>query len=467
MMFENLRTKAARFLMPKAQSNKYYDAILKMIGGGFTSYDEDAKTYIEKGFLYNPDVYAIIQQQATKAASIPWIVKTIKDNGAKKKLDRLNMQVKGNFTPQLYIKKLALEKKAFKEEELDFPMERPNKIQTWAEWKSLQKTFLKSTGNVYIFKQAPENGANSGIPRNVYMLPSHLMKIVLKDSRDFNDEESPISHYMLIEGQQYIEFKAENVIHIKYANPDYDTHGSHLYGLSPLRAALRNIQSSNEAIDNNNKTLKNGGAFGLLHSKGQTTMTQDQASELKERLKEMDSSPERLSKIAGVSAEIGFTRISLTTDELKPFEFIKNDQKTLCNVLGWSDKLLNNDDGGKYDNVNQFRKQVITDNIIPDNIIIDQAIQDGIVRMFKGYENTILISSYDDLPEMQEDIGKMTSWLTVASGDGVITRNEYREALRYPRSEDTNMDIHTVNNDIIPLSEALDSNFEMDEPTNL
>lgn len=462
-MFENVRTRAANFLMPKAQSNKYYDAILRMIGGGYTRYDQDAKNYIEKGFLYNPDVYAIIQQQSTKAASIPWRVKIIADKNAKKKLDILNMQAKGSLSPQLYIKKMALEKKAFKDDELDFPMQRPNVLQTWQEWKSLQKTFLKTTGNVFIYKSCPEEGANAGIPRSIYMLPSHLITIVLKNNASFAKEESPISHYILVDGQGFIEFEAENIVHIKYANPDYDTEGSHLYGLSPLRAGLRNIQSSNSAIDNNNKTLQNGGAFGLLHSKGQTTMTREQAEELKSRLKEMDADPERLAKIAGVSSEIGFTRISLTTDELKPFDFIKNDQKTLCNILGWSDKLLNNDDGGKYDNINQFRKQVITDNIIPDNILIDAAIQEGIVRLFKGYENAVLESYYNDLPEMQEDISKMVEWLSTAKADGAITLNEYRQAMKYPKSEDPNMDIHTVNSDVITLSEALDSNFGLDE----
>ena len=87
-----------------------------------------------------------------------------------------------------------------------------------------------------------------------------------------------------------------------------------------MRAALRNIESSNSAMELNIKTLKSGGAFGFIHGKGPAGITQAQAKELKERLIEMNASPENLGKIAGVSAELGFQRISLTSEELKPFD---------------------------------------------------------------------------------------------------------------------------------------------------
>ena len=449
-------------------TNKYYEAFLKTIGGSYTQYDErDRKAYIDKGYLYNPDVYAIVQQMATKQASIPWAVKMIKDKSAKTNLDRLMIQTKGIVTPQQTAKLKSLKTKAFQEKELDFPLDRPNPLQTWAEFKSLQKTFLKTTGNIFIYKVSLSEGMNAGKPKQLYILPSHLISIVLKHNADFNSDESPIDYYMLTEGSSFTKFEAENVIHIKYANPDYDEQGSHLYGLSPLKSALRNIQSSNEAIDNNNKTLSNSGAFGFLHSKGSTPLQPEQAMELKDRMKEMDADPSRLSKIAGVSAEIGFTRISLTTDELKPFDYLKFDQKTICNVLGWSDKLLNNDDGAKYDNVNVFRRQVITDNIMPDNAIIDEAMQNEFIRKFKGYENAVLESVYDDLPEMQQDIAEMVGWLKDLLDRGVINRDEFRDATNFEMLNTSEMKAYTVINDVIPLEEAILTDMNIDEGTNL
>lgn len=447
--------------------NLFYDAFFKQIGGQYTKYDENRKTYLDKGYGYNPDVYSVIKQQADKHASIPWVIKTVKDEKAKSQLDRIRLSTKGNATPQQKFNIKLLETKAFEEKELDFPLERPNELQSWHELKELEKVFLKSTGNLFYYLLKPENGSNSGVPFQVYILPSHLMKIVLKSEVDLLGVESPISHYMLVEGNQYVEFKSEDVIHVKYANPFYDQYGSHLYGLSPLKAALRNIQSSNEAIDNNIKALSNGGAFGFLHSKGQNTLTADQAKSLKERLLEMDSNSGRLGKIAGVSAEIGFTRISLTTDELKPFDFLKHDQKAICNVLGWSDKLLNNDDGGKYDNVSQFRRQVITDNIMPDNNLINRAFENKFLSLFPGYENTVLESVYDELPEMQEDMSEMMTWVEKAINIGLMSRNEGRSVVKLVESTDTNMDVITVNQDVIPLNEALTDDFGVNEQGNI
>tara|TARA_R110002167_G_scaffold284737_2_gene489897 strand:+ start:23895 stop:25298 length:1404 start_codon:yes stop_codon:yes gene_type:complete len=439
----------------KPQTNKYAEAFFKLLGSGFTSYDSNAKTYLEDGYGINADVYSVIQQMATKTVSIPYYVKRIKDEQAKSQLTRLRQSTKHNYNPRQYIKSKVLETKAFEEKELPFPLDRPNPTQTWGDVFALYKTFMRTTGNFYLYMLSPEDGINKGVPMHCYVLPSHLMQIVLKKDVDLMGNESPISHYILTEGTSFVEFEAENVIHVKFANPFFDFEGSHLYGLSPLKAALKNIQSSNEALTNNIKTMQNGGAFGFLHSKGNAPLQPEQAKELKDRMMEMDASPERLSKIAGVSAEIGFTRIALNTDELKPFDYLKYDQKAICNVLGWSDKLLNNDEGAKYSNVNEFRKQVVTDNIIPDLNLLEEALEESFLPRFKGYENTVIDWDYSELPEMQDDMEKLSKICNDEVDRGIISRDEYRAAMRYPMLETPEMQVHTVSLGIQTLEDAI------------
>ena len=435
--------------------NKFNQAFFKMLGGGYTSYDTNNQTYIDKGYNYNPVVFSVINQRSKKVGSVPFAIKEIENSDVKKQRDLLLNATKFDLTPQQEIKRRLFESKAFKQGYVGMPLERPNPLQTWSEFFELAETFLASTGNLYIYLQSPKIGLNEGVPIAWYILPSHLTEIVLKPKTDFQSIESPVSHYMLTEGLEYVEFDAKDTIHIKYSNPNYDTNGSQLYGQSPLRAALRNIQSSNEAIDLNNKALKSGGAFGLIHSKGQSPLTAQQAEQLKDRLKEMDSGNGRLDKIAGVSAEVGFTRLSLTTDELKPFDYLSYDEKQICNVLGWSDKLLNNDAGAKYDNVNQFRKQVITDTIQPDLNLIQEAINSKILPRYKGYDNTCFEFDVTELPEMQQEVASMTAYLKESLDRGVINRNEFRIALRYESVEDDNMDVFTVASDVITLDQAI------------
>ena len=439
----------------KTTTNAYNEAFFEYIGETGTGYDTNAKSYIDHGYNVNSIVYSIVNQQARKSAKVPFYIKKV-DDEQKAKQFLVEIKKENIGQPQVKLNAKALEKKAFSEvETMEMPIEKPNIFQSWPEFISLYKTFLKLTGNVYIYMMAPENGVNAGAPMAFYLLPSHLIDIVLKPGANLMIDDSPVDFYRLTEGAVYKDFNAENVVHIKYSNPNFDMNGSHLYGQSPLKSALKNIESANEALTQNIKTLKNSGAFGFIHGK-QQPLNPDQAKELKDRLREMDASPERLSNIAGVSAEVGFTRLTLTTDELQPFAYLSYDEKQLCNVLGWSDKLLNNDAGAKYSNIQESRKQVVTDDIMPDLGLLEQAFNDVILPKYTKYANTMLYFDVSTLPEMQLDMASLTSWLTRALKDGVINRNEYREALNYPILEEEEMDVYTVSGKLNPLERALE-----------
>lgn len=416
--------------------NVYNQAFFSYLGGGMTSYDIENKSYVDKGYNSNPDVYACISQMSTKTVSVPYEIKIVNDKESYNKLKNFQKATSGNFDFLQQIKKINLEKKSYDEIDLPFPMAQPNETQTWSDVWALYKTYIKLTGNCYFYILSPEEGANAGVPVQLYVLPAHLMQIILKPQANMLSTESPIDHYVLIEGNTMIKFYSKDVIHIKYSNPNFDLQGSHLYGMSPLRAALRNINSSNSGIDLNVKTLQNGGAFGFIHGKN-SPLTQDQATSLKERLVEMDASPERLSRIAGASGDLAFTRISLTTDELKPFDYLRFDQKAICNVLNWPDELLNNDGKASLGSTDtaQARKQAITDNILPDLILLQDSLNKNFIKKFKGYENAVIEWDVDDLPEMQEDMAKKMDWLSKAP----LTPNEIRYALKYDYIEDDGM----------------------------
>ena len=451
-----LFSEAVNYIFGKSDRNKYYETFFKWVGESGTSYDVEGKTYIEEGFNVNPIVYSIISQMATKTSAVPYSIKKIKDKNQKSKRDFLLKATSYNLTPQQEIKRILLEEKSFSDEDLKMPLDRPNVMQTWVEFFELYKTFLKLTGNVFIYKQFPLEGANKNQPLAMYILPSHLMNIVLKEKANLLSVESPIEGYRLIEYDSFVTFRAEEITHIKYPNPNFDMSGSHLYGFSPLRAALKNIESSNKALDLNIKTMKNGGAFGLLHSKGQTPLTPDQAKGLKDRLQEMDKDTDRLGNIAGVSAEIGFTRLSMTADELKLFDYLDFDQKQICNVLGWSDKLLNNEAGAKYDNVNQFRKQTVTDNIIPDLNLFTQAFNEEILPKFKGYEGTCLEFNFSELAELQQDMSEMIRWIVPSVKDGLMSREEARKYMQLSPTEKTSMSEFTVASDVMTVEQSLE-----------
>ena len=452
----NLLQRLFNRVFPNVTVYNKYNA--SFIGNEYTTYDDELGTYIEKGYNINPMVYSMVNQMSTKTAQVPMYVKEIEDDMAKMRLDSLMMTTKGNMSLGQFLKFVKYNTKAYKGDTLNLPLEKPNINQTWTEFVSLYKTFIKCTGNAYLYMLAPEEGINAGQPMQLYWLPSHLIQIMTKDNADYLSIENPIKGYMLVYGRSYIEFEEKNVIHIKYSNPNFDENGEHLYGQSPLKAALKNIQSSNEGLDLNNKTLKSGGAFGLIYGKG-GTLTPDQAASLKERLKEMDASPERLGKIAGVSGEVGFMRLSLTSDELKPFDYFEFDEQQIADCLQWEIVSKNRGDFGGT--IEQIRKQRVTDNIQPDLKLLEDAFNRDLLPRFKGYENACFVFDCMELPEMQTDVVEISKWLNDALDRGVINRNEYRQAIQYMESENDDMNIYTVSNDIISLEDALDNDFNV------
>jgi phage portal protein BeeE len=287
-----------------------------------------------------------------------------------------------------------------------------------------------------------------------------MIKINLKRNPGNLIDESAVDCYTLVMGRQYIDFKSDDVVHIKYPNPNYGQNGEHLYGQSPLQAALPNMQSSNEALRQNIKSMKSGGAYGIIHGKNMP-LDPNQAKELKDRMKEMDADPSTLANIAGSSVDIGFTRLSLTSDQLKPFDQLSFDEKQICNVLSWDDKLLNASDGAKYDNVLQARKRVITDNIMPDCKMFETAFKKYILPKFKSYESTCLVFDFSELPEMQDNVKELSEWLAMAVDRGVITRNEYRIAIGYQPLTDMGTDVLTTMSDVYTLEDAVSNDFAL------
>ena len=466
-IFSRLFKKQFHVANEQTLRNKINQALFGF-GIKFTQYDDEGKTYITKGYNANSDVYAVVSQKATEVTRIPYYVKSVKDEGHKERYSQFMHMIKGVLKPDLAIKKAQIETKAFEEEEMPLPLERPNINQTWREFFALYETFMDLTGNFYVYLKSPEEGMNKGTPVDMFILPAHLMQIVLKDEANLLNDENPISHYKLIDGNQFIDFMSEEIVHVKYPNPNYDMAGSHLYGQSPLKAALTNIQSSNSATRLNARTLANGGAFGFISTK--EPLTSEQAKALKDRLTEMDNSEERLSNLAGSSKEVVFTKISLTTQELQPFSYLEYDQKAICNVLHWDDKLLNSDDGAKYDNYKVALRRAITSGVSPNLRLLEEAFNNDILPRFKAYKNTVLMFDESQLPEMQEDMDKLTGWLNASLDRGVISRDEYRLAINYTEVGTPEMMIHTVGMNIVSLEDAVtpseEIDFSMDEDSN-
>ena len=161
-----------------------------------------------------------------------------------------------------------------------------------------------------------------------------------------------------------------------------------------------------------------------------------------------------------MSAELGFTRLSLTSDELRPFDYLKFDKETIAGVLGW--EIMSDDRGDYGGTIKEIKKTRITDNIVPDLDLLADAFNTEILPTIPGFENTELVFDVMELPEMQDDMVELSNYIFGLKDRGGINGDELRMAFRYEPMETPEMQVFTVANDIIPLSEAIDSEFNVD-----
>jgi hypothetical protein len=419
-------------ILTNPNKNLFNEAIYRLVGGQTNTYNQSLEVLLNMGYGANPDVNAMVNQMASKSTVVPYYIKNIEDEEIYKQIKRFPIDT--TLQQKQTIKKLKA--KAYdSDSEMPMPLLVPNPTQTWNDILFLYKVYLKVCGNVYLYKVMSEMGK----PLQLYMLPAHWMQIVLKSKANVLSSESPVDYYIMQQGNQFVKFPADSVIHIKRSNPFFDYNGSQLYGYSELMAAIRNINSSNSGIDQNIKTMQNSGVYGFIHAgDGQTPLTAEQGQSLKDRLVDMNNSSEKLSNIAGASAKLGFTRISLTTDELKPFDYLSYDRRTLANCLNWSVDLLNEErssGGFGVDTLIEARKRVMIDNIKPDLDLFASYLNPYFIQLFKGYENACLEFDISEMPEMQTDMKTMSEWVNSVP----LTLNERREVFNYEELDDEMM----------------------------
>lgn len=415
--------------------NRFDQWAYQMIGALGIQYDNKASLYLDKGYKINPIIFSIVDQMCNKSKAVPYYIKKVKDQKAYAKIKSINAASNRNYNIKQLRDISEYETKAYEDIEQDFPLAEPNPNQTWADIIVLYVLFFEMTGNFYLYKLSPMDGNNAGVPIAVYVLPSHKIEIVLKKGADINGLDNPIDYYKMTEGDQSIRFEVEDVIHIKTANYDINTQGSHLYGMSKMSALLKNLESSNDGLDNNIKTIKNSGTFGVLSAK-EGNFTNEQATQMKQKFMDMDEAKGRMSKLAAVSAPVEFTRISLTTQELQPFEYLKYDQQQICNVFGWSNLLLNSDANMTYNNIKEEKKRVLTDNIQPRLELFGDSMTKGFITKFKGYENSVWEFDITEMQEMQQDYKEMIEWMERA----YLRPNEIRAAFKFETADIDGMD---------------------------
>lgn len=436
------------------KANKLSDALLQFVGSDFSvTIDDNPREQINKGYLYNPDVYAIVNMITNASKGIKWYAYEVKDQKKFSKYERLPTEAKQFQLEKVYrTKEQALEEVADPNNPLVRLLNRPNPLHGWAEFIEGVLGFKLVTGNSYIHGVMLENGANAGLINELWVMPSQFMRI-----KAGKGVEEVVTGYELEIGTYRTPFSPDEVLHLKYWNPDYESRGSHLYGLSPLRASSRVVKQSNDSYTAQASMLQNSGAMGIL-SVDPESMTYEQAETLQRDYYTKYGGPAKRGKIVIAGAKMQWQQIGMSPVDLNIIESQKMSLRDLCNVYGINSALLNDPDNKVYNNVKEARRALYMEKVLPELDTLRDEMNRWLVAPINAKTGKQYHLDYDleSIPALQADMKLVMEQMRDAWW---TTGNEKRMAMGY--DEDPVMAGYFIPMGLAPIGAT------MEEPAKL
>lgn len=316
------------------------------------------------------------------------------------------------------------------EEIEDSVIEKPNMTLSKFEFFEQVYTNLLLHGESFIAKTQSE------ITRSIIdMKPLNPMRVVINSSPIMIQSYD----YLPLPGESKTSFQPDEVIHVKYFNPDDE-----MRGLSPVKVLLKALHLLTTTENVKQAQMQNGGLDSIVFEK--TIDGMDNASTITQSRKanfmKFISDPSNKGVPYFAQGDMGSVKLGNTLADLQVLESEKATFKRLCNVYGTSDILFNSDSSATESNVKEMIKRTYTNTIIPN-----------VRRLVDSLSSSLGIDlKYDlsEIPELQDDMGSLIDSLNTAYW---LTPNEKREAMKYGAVAEPIFDSYFIPNSVRPIDD--------------
>ena len=210
--FTNLEIKSTKAINQRVNEDnvsKLFEQLTKHFGKNQLVFNKfDLTRIINEGYMFNPDVYAIINKIIQTASMIDFQLYEIKDD---KSFTQYKSYRKNNLKEEtIYFQRKALE--PVEHLEIMKLLNYPNPLQTNTTFTQSLLGYYCLLGNSYINK-IPIAGSKGNVAGELQVLPAHLVKIV------YGDPQNIIKGYTIDNFQNVkYTFEKENVYHFKTFN---------------------------------------------------------------------------------------------------------------------------------------------------------------------------------------------------------------------------------------------------------
>jgi phage portal protein BeeE len=384
-------------------------------GGNLISSEDNKTTYITEGYTANDIIFSIVNLITEKVRVAPWGVYTVVDESSLKKYQAL--MSKKNLSGEDFKQALRLKGRALEESSdprLNELLDRPNEYCTFSDLVADSSVFKLICGGRMIYADLLKGGANMGKPNSLTILPYNLMTILAK--KEFPDILISEAGYRL-DDWGITDLPKESVLHDKYFNPMYDTMGSHLFGLAPMKAALLLTDKSNSANRTEAAQFQNQGPKKVIFMDDPRFTPEQgnsQAQQIKKILQGKEyGGPDNAGKTATSGYKMGVIDAGLSPTDLGIIESEKWTLRRFCNVFGGvPSQLLNDPENKSYNNQKEGEKALTTRGAFP---LLNSFRENFNRKLGKdwGYKGKNIYVDYDATvyTELQDDLKEKWTWV--------------------------------------------------------
>lgn len=304
-------------------------------------------------------------------------------------------------------------------------LSRPNPLQSHSEFFNSIFGFLLLSGNAYILKVGSEVGA----PKELHLLRPDRM-VVKGGSNPIPDR-----YEYVLNGRVQATYPVEErtgfseVKHVKLWNPLDD-----FYGLSPMSAAAIEVDQHNMSGKHNINLLSNGARpSGAVVFKPQddagfaVNLTESQRQQLLTDLNNRFSGTANAGRPLLLEGDFDWKEMGLSP---KDMDFLNLKQMAATDIamcFGVPSQLVGVSDAQTYANVAEARLALYEETIIPHLRKLESDLNEWLVPMFG--ENLEFCFDIDKIPALSERTKRIYENVTSAVKEGIMTRNEAREAI--------------------------------------
>lgn len=304
-------------------------------------------------------------------------------------------------------------------------MNRPNPLQSHSEFFNSVFGFLLLSGNAYILKV----GSDQGTPKELHLLRPDRMNIKggskpIPDRYEYTINGRIQATYPVEEATGFSEVK-----HIKLWNPLDD-----FYGLSPMSAAAIEVDQHNMSGKHNINLLSNGARpSGAVVFKPQddagfsVNLSESQRQQLLTDLNNRFSGTANAGRPLLLEGDFDWKEMGLSP---KDMDFLNLKQMAATDIamcFGVPSQLVGVSDAQTYANVAEARLALYEETIIPHLRKLESDLNEWLVPMFG--ENLEFYFDIDKIPALSERTKRIYENVTSAVREGIMSRNEAREAI--------------------------------------